>query len=247
MVYLNALLLIVVCSFAVSTSQEHENAATTSVIPEIEQEIQPVDHNVEYPVQEDSVLPSVVPREANGTSVLQKVERDTEVVGDTLSNHGGEQSLSGPTSIRTTPRNSSAKSYIGTKLSPDCVISSIAATENIRLVCAAILAILVVIYGQMNINSTSILRGIIASRPIYLLLLTDITIVVGFLMLSGKRGETAVGGSRYTVQETGLVKNISRLLEIAVLVQKAMNAAFIDCTVYAVVLISCVCFQQYWK
>ncbi|XP_010925051.1 uncharacterized protein [Elaeis guineensis] len=111
---------------------------------------------------------------------------------------------------------------------------AISASENIRLLCAVSIALLVVM------STRGYCFGIIPNlRPLYLVLLTDTTVIIGHLFVSqksyGKDGEEA---RRTRQEEFGLANNIGNALEIGLLFQKALNAAFMDCSICAVIMIS---------
>ncbi|XP_077247302.1 uncharacterized protein LOC143887075 [Tasmannia lanceolata] len=126
------------------------------------------------------------------------------------------------------------------------IISSISASENIRLICSAIIALLVVISTHSNPLGSNIIRNVVAYRPLYLVLLTDVTIVLGILL--GSRGAYDMGkGARKTGNdEYGWADSLVKALEVGLVLQKAMNAAFMDCSVYAVLLICALFLRQYW-
>ncbi|XP_077243013.1 uncharacterized protein LOC143883560 [Tasmannia lanceolata] len=127
------------------------------------------------------------------------------------------------------------------------IISSISASENIRLLCSFLIALLVVLSGHSDPLGSSIIRNIVAYRPLYLVLLTDVTIVLGLLLLRS-RGTCEKGEETARItgeEEYGWADRVGKALEVGLVVQKAMNAAFMDCSVYAVLLISGLSLRQY--
>lgn len=125
---------------------------------------------------------------------------------------------------------------------PKQVISCIVASENTRAISSAMIALLVVlsyldcrVFGRNLVSSESIMT----SRPLYMLLLTDIIIVLGRLVLEKRRGFMKVGeGEKQAAQEeaqtfAGLVK----LLETGFVAHQSLRALFNDFSIYAVVVV----------
>lgn len=115
---------------------------------------------------------------------------------------------------------------------PNRITHCVAASENIRLLCAVIIAILVASsYRGSN------LFGMLASSlryvgPLYVVLLTDIAIVTGMLLINevpdkdddGKRS----GGHEF---------DLAKAIEIGLMVYRATKTVFMDCCVCAVIVI----------
>lgn len=124
--------------------------------------------------------------------------------------------------------------------------SSIIVSETTRIFCALIIAFLVVLsyvdyplFGR-NIVTT---ESVVASRPLYILLLTDVTIVIARLHLENRRALEDEGGEE---QEEEVLRirddghdwtQALRFLERGLVVYQAIRGIFIDCSVYAVVVI----------
>lgn len=113
--------------------------------------------------------------------------------------------------------------------------SAIAASENTRMSCSVVTAVLV-IASCMGFP----VAGIIILRPVYLLLLTNISIVLGLAIL-GERGKELRTGRRRsapTVGGNGLVDQLGKALELGLLMHKIIGALFMDFSIYAAVLVS---------
>lgn len=119
--------------------------------------------------------------------------------------------------------------------------SCIVASENTRVISALIIALLVVLshvdqrlFGRNIVKS----KSVVASRPLYMLLLTDVTIVLARLYLE-KRSEFDEP-QKETVAPHGDRRNwekAEKVLERGLVVYQTIRAIFIDCSVYAVVVI----------
>ncbi|XP_041002225.1 uncharacterized protein LOC121247832 [Juglans microcarpa x Juglans regia] len=119
--------------------------------------------------------------------------------------------------------------------------SCIVASENTRVTCSLIIAFLVVfsyvdypLFGRNIVNS----KSVVASRPLYILLLTDVTIVFARVYLEKRREFDEAEEERVALQEDGQNwEKAEKVLERGLVAYQAIRAIFIDCSVYAVVVI----------
>ncbi|XP_042971022.1 uncharacterized protein LOC122303335 isoform X1 [Carya illinoinensis] len=119
--------------------------------------------------------------------------------------------------------------------------SCIVASENTRVICSLIIAFLVVfsyvdypLFGRNIVNS----KSIVASRPLYILLLTDVSIVFARVYLEKRREFDEAEEERVVLQEDGQNwEKAEKVLERGLVAYQAIRAIFIDCSVYAVVVI----------
>lgn len=121
-------------------------------------------------------------------------------------------------------------------LTPGQIRSAIAGSENIRLCCSVAAAILVILsYIGSPFLGFSYIRGIMTFRPVYLLLVTNISIVMGRVILGAQgvesRRKSIVGGN-------SSVDQLAKALDLASLLQNIVRAWFMDFSVYTVVLVS---------
>ncbi|KAK2984868.1 hypothetical protein RJ640_008633 [Escallonia rubra] len=113
--------------------------------------------------------------------------------------------------------------------------SCIMASENTRAFCSVMIAVLAVL-SHISLPRTIVKsRSIIASRPLYVLLLTDVTIVIARLALEKRRGfEKADGGEQKDAHNwAGAVK----VLEMGLVLHQTIRAVFIDCSFYLAIVI----------
>ncbi|XP_027344904.1 uncharacterized protein LOC113857288 [Abrus precatorius] len=109
--------------------------------------------------------------------------------------------------------------------------SCIIASETTRALSSLIIALLVVFYYMISEN-------VLASRPLYIVLLTDITIVLTRLY----RGKASLleETERERVEAHGDKQSWGdavKLLERGLVVYQAIRGAFIDCSIYLVVVV----------
>jgi hypothetical protein len=120
------------------------------------------------------------------------------------------------------------------------IISAITVTESLRLWCSVAVALLVVLsHIGFPLLGCNFIKNIISFRPLYLVLLTNITIVISRLLLENR------GGLQWNRQKSknpatdnnNWTDHVGTALEISMVVQKSIEAAFIDCSVYAVIVV----------
>ncbi|CAK9164520.1 unnamed protein product [Ilex paraguariensis] len=125
---------------------------------------------------------------------------------------------------------------------PSQISSAIGASGDARFYCSLAAAILVVLSSVgLPILGSHIIKCIIFFRPLYLLLLTNISIVLARLLLVQQRGlervkQEANNGS--SISGYGLADQVGKALESGLLLQNIMSALFMDCSIYAVVVVS---------
>lgn len=115
-----------------------------------------------------------------------------------------------------------------------CIVES----ESMRIFCALIIAFLVVLsyvdYALFGVNLVKS-ESVVASRPLYIILLTDVTIVLARMILVRRED---VEEERVVVPQDGhnWVEAV-KLLERGLVVYQAIRGVFIDFSVYVVVVI----------
>ncbi|GFS35390.1 hypothetical protein Acr_00g0039510 [Actinidia rufa] len=124
---------------------------------------------------------------------------------------------------------------------PNQISSAIAATERFRIYCTLVAAILVVLsYGGFPILGNSIIRNLVFFKPLYLVLLTNVSIVLARLLLKEQRGLERVEQEANNVSSVGgydLAEHAVKALELGLALQNVMSAAFTDFSVYAILVI----------
>lgn len=117
-----------------------------------------------------------------------------------------------------------------------CIIES----ENTRGFCAFIIAVLVVLsYVGYPLFGSRIVRteSIIVARPLYILLLTDITIIMARLLLSAGKDMEEAEQRKVTQDYNRNWDGAVKLLERGLVVYQSVRGIFIDCSVYMVVVV----------
>ncbi|CAN6477147.1 unnamed protein product [Victoria cruziana] len=116
------------------------------------------------------------------------------------------------------------------------IVSSISATENVRATCAVVAALLVIIASS---HETSLIAAIIRwfmPFPLYMFLLTDITIVLGHAF--SNRSETGVREGRTVgADEYGFAGQLEKALDVGWVAYNAISGLFMDSSVYAVLMV----------
>lgn len=133
-------------------------------------------------------------------------------------------------------RNEAARLFSSRRLNY-CIVAS----ERIRSICAFVIALLVVLSFMLGLNMVHSGSGIF-SRPLYILVLTDITIVLARIY-ADKQGDFEEAEEEKAVQNdadnwTGAVK----LMERGLVLYQTIRALFIDFSIYSVVVVSALSF-----
>ncbi|KAK1370066.1 RNA-binding (RRM/RBD/RNP motifs) family protein [Heracleum sosnowskyi] len=147
-----------------------------------------------------------------------------------------EGSLSSTSNVRLLPENSEPvvrHHYNG--ISPKQISVAVAASEMIRIYISVAAAILVFLsYIGFPILGSSIIKSIILSRPLCLLLVTNISVVLVPLLLDNNLVNSSAevsGASPLGTFEFG------KALEIGLMLQQCFGGLFMDCSVYSVVVV----------
>ncbi|KAL6547578.1 hypothetical protein OROHE_009283 [Orobanche hederae] len=126
---------------------------------------------------------------------------------------------------------------LGNSFTTGRISKAIASSENIRTYCSVAAAILVIFsYIEFPILGCRLVRSVLISKPLFLLLLTNISIV---LVLGIHGPELRTGHTSSVPKFSGklLVDQMGKALESGLLLQKILEAMFIDFGIYAVVLV----------
>ena len=117
---------------------------------------------------------------------------------------------------------------------------SILASENTRALCSMVIAVLVVL--SYKIFS----RNVFASRPLYIVLVNDVTIVVARIYREKARVLKENQGEMVDAGEDGHSwGDAVKLLERGLVLYQALRGIFIDCSIYLVVVVCCISLMNF--
>ncbi|XP_004514457.1 uncharacterized protein [Cicer arietinum] len=118
---------------------------------------------------------------------------------------------------------------------PSDVTNAIDASSITRLCCSIFMALLVV----ASYLGFSLIKSVISFKPLYLVLLTNLTIVVSRLISGKQRGFDDRSRRRQNSDDSSdqWGGQLAKTLEIGMVVKSVVDAVFMDCAVYAIVLI----------
>ncbi|GLT55450.1 hypothetical protein SLA2020_285700 [Shorea laevis] len=124
---------------------------------------------------------------------------------------------------------------------PKLIISAITLSERMRLFCSITVAILVV-FSRLGLPllGSGIIKSIINFGALYLVLLTNLTIVIARLLFCDHGAiERPVNGETKSAptDEYGWAKQLSKTLDLGLVMQKVLDAAFMDCGVYTIIIV----------
>ncbi|WJX43754.1 hypothetical protein P8452_30813 [Trifolium repens] len=117
---------------------------------------------------------------------------------------------------------------------PSDVSNAIDASRVTRLCCSIIVALLVV----ASYLGFSLIKNVVSFKPLYLVLLTNSTFVVAKLISGKQRGfDERLRRRQSSADSSDQWSQLAKTLEIGMVVKSVVDAVFIDCAVYAIVLI----------
>lgn len=119
-------------------------------------------------------------------------------------------------------------------ITPKHIGAAIDASEYPRMFSSLLIALLIVL-SHLGFSS---LGSIVSFRPVFLLLLTDATIVLGRVLLS-RHGDPSSASRRENsvMNGQGIADQVGNALEMVMMMKKIMNAVSMDFSLYAVFLI----------
>uniref|UniRef100_A0A2P2MYM1 Uncharacterized protein MANES_16G069800 n=1 Tax=Rhizophora mucronata TaxID=61149 RepID=A0A2P2MYM1_RHIMU len=128
--------------------------------------------------------------------------------------------------------------YINKFVTPKQISSAIAATVRPRQYCSIIIALLVVLlHSGFPLPRSNVLKSIISFGPLYLVLLTNLALVLVQLLFNSGRGGIEVEDKIPSSDKLDWAEQAGKALELGLLMQTALDAIFTDCGAYAVILI----------
>lgn len=125
-------------------------------------------------------------------------------------------------------------SFVNT-VTPKHIGAAIDASEYGRMFSSLLIALLVLL-SHLGFSS---LGSIVSFRPVFLLLLTDATIVLGRVLLSHHGDPSSASRRENSVMngQQGIADQVGNALEMVLTMKKIMNAVSMDFSLYAVFLI----------
>ncbi|KAF3788288.1 hypothetical protein EJ110_NYTH21162 [Nymphaea thermarum] len=177
--------------------------------------------------------------EAGSGSILNHVEK-LEDISSTLDSDDNVQPLVPPVHY---PRGPTATIHPTTAIhlpnvfTAKQIVSSISATENIRATCAVVAALLVIIASS---HETSLIAAIVRwfiPFPLYMFLLTDITIVLGHAFSNGSQSGVHEGRRNVGADEYGFSGQLEKALDVGWVTYNAISGLFMDSSIYAVLMV----------
>ncbi|PIM99879.1 hypothetical protein CDL12_27621 [Handroanthus impetiginosus] len=207
-------------------SAHHEEIASSPSLPNQESGTEPSQHDI--------IAETVEPLPSN-------IEETKSTVAGPVASQGIEEELSQiSSSTRSSAQNQQRERSHHFSFTTVQICDAITATENIRMWCSVAAAILVVLsYIGFPILGCHSIRSIIIFRPLYLLLLTNMSIVLARLLLATQGAEIRMGQTSGVPALGGnaLVDQLGKALESGLLLQNIFRALFMDFSIYAVILL----------
>ncbi|KAJ1703174.1 hypothetical protein LUZ63_002953 [Rhynchospora breviuscula] len=168
---------------------------------------------------------SRVAREETAPSIKENINSRVATTKDGIEEEQAERKANTPAASINPANQTEDKRMTGTKtinpwiFSPAEIGQAVSDTEIIRLIFVVFFSFLVI-------------KGFISSKPMLLLLLTDLAIVAGFLILN--KGEVQKHKKKKYIMPAD---KLGMIIEVAFLAQKVLGAIFMDSCIYAVIVI----------
>ncbi|XVF89225.1 hypothetical protein PTKIN_Ptkin19aG0112900 [Pterospermum kingtungense] len=153
------------------------------------------------------------------------------------------ESLDDQSSFNSTSRvvqHSETRSGHRNLFTPKQISSAIDASQKTRLLCSVVVAVLVVLsHLGFPLLGNRFLGTTISFRPLYFVLLTNVTMVIARLLFSDRRSSQSSigGGGENRVDDNNWAEQLSKTLEVGLVAQKVIDAVFMDFSVYAIIVI----------
>lgn len=124
---------------------------------------------------------------------------------------------------------------------PNKLSSTIKALERTRFFCSVIVAVLAVLsYLGFPLLGSAFMKSTILSRPLYLVLLTNLTLLLARLLEKQRnlrREDSTAVGKVPSLDGYGWAEQMGNAVEIGLALKKFIDAVFMDCGVYAIIVI----------
>ncbi|KAL9238641.1 hypothetical protein vseg_013037 [Gypsophila vaccaria] len=121
------------------------------------------------------------------------------------------------------------------------VSTSIITSESTRIICSVSIALIVVLsFIDRPLIGINIVhsKSIVAMRPLYILLVTECTVLIGHLIIERRRRIEDFEENPRVVNEGGISwERAVRLLERGLVAHQMVRAVFIDFSVYVVIVV----------
>ncbi|KAI9097838.1 hypothetical protein K1719_025609 [Acacia pycnantha] len=120
---------------------------------------------------------------------------------------------------------------------PGEISSAITASKITRLCCSICVALLVVLsYLGFPLLHSRYVKSVLSFRPLYLVLVTNVT-VVAVQLFTGKQRRVAGRQNEISSDGNHWIERLSRALESVLVMRNVMDAMFMDCASYAIIVI----------
>ncbi|KAL5558784.1 hypothetical protein UlMin_034995 [Ulmus minor] len=131
--------------------------------------------------------------------------------------------------------------------SPNQISTALGATERTRIFCSLAIALVVILsHIGFPLLGSKMVKGVLSFRPLYLVLLTNVTVVLAKLLDKQRVSGRTDRPENQTPPADGndWATQLGKTLEIGFLMKKMIDAVFMDCAVYAILAVCGLSFAQ---
>ncbi|XP_068313760.1 uncharacterized protein [Pyrus communis] len=197
-----------------------------------------------------STVQNESPTSQTETHVPGQIPDFTPEIEERRSSSSTVQDESPPSTVQNESRPSSLSFEKPRLFTASRISGAIEASERIRIYISMAVAVLVVFsHLGFPLLGSKLLKTLLGFRPLYLVLVTNVTLVLARILDSGRqrhhRVPAGIGeGQTMSGSEYEWAERLGKALGIGLLGKKVLDALFMDCAVYAIIVICGLSFAQ---
>nr|XP_028949480.1 uncharacterized protein LOC103456051 isoform X2 [Malus domestica] len=194
--------------------------------------------------------PSISPDQIPRTHVPDQIPVFTPEIEERRSSSSTVQDESPPSTVQNESRPSSLSFEKPRLFTASRISGAIEASERIRIYISMAIAVLVVFsHLGFPLLGSKLVKTLMGFRPLYLVLVTNVTLVLARIFDSGQqrhhRVPAGIGeGQTMSGSEYEWAERLGKALGIGLLGKKVLDALFMDCAVYAIIVVCGLSFAQ---
>ncbi|CAN6681953.1 unnamed protein product [Malus baccata var. baccata] len=197
-----------------------------------------------------SMVQNESPTSQTETHVPGQIPVFTPGIEERRSSSSTVQDESTPSTVQNESRPSSLSFEKPRLFTASRISGAIEASERIRIYISMAIAVLVVFsHLGFPLLGSKLVKTLMGFRPLYLVLVTNVTLVLARIFNSGQqrhhRVPAGIGeGQTMSGSEYEWAERLGKALGIGLLGKKVLDALFMDCAVYAIIVVCGLSFAQ---
>ncbi|XP_009367936.2 uncharacterized protein LOC103957497 isoform X1 [Pyrus x bretschneideri] len=190
------------------------------------------------------------PTSQTRTHVPDQIPVFTPEIEERRSSSSTDQDESAPSTVQNESRPTSLSFEKPRLFTASRISGAIEASERIRIYISMAVAVLVVFsHLGFPLLGSKMVKALLGLRPLYLVLVTNVTLVLARIFDSGRQRHHRVPagfgeGQTMSGSEYEWAERLGKALGIGLLGKKVLDALFMDCAVYAIIVVCGLSFAQ---